>query len=196
MRDFPSSADDVRQLALTLIEFLKKNIKDTHGRQRWTCRNFELLQEFFGKGREGLGLGCCPNDAESEFLWDFVAYIKERGLLFVAESEWDRGESEIAHDFEKLLYPRSPLKLFICRIDEKITTAIEAEAEAKRICLALEHNMETTCAYYSPGEVYIVYCVWFAEKNGDNRDIAYILQIDGEPNYQPIGARRFEAAPK
>ena len=193
MHDFPSSPDDVRQLALRLIVFLKKNIGNTCGRQEWTYRNFDFLQKFFGKGKEGLGLDCCPNDTESEFLWDFVAYIPCRGNLLVAESEWDNSElenrfPELEKDFDKLLYSRSPIKLFMCRI--------ENPEQAEKIRARLQTNIEENCSYYSAGEVFIIYCVWWAEKNGDNRDIAHMLQIDGKPNYQAIGGKRFEIAAK
>lgn len=191
MRDFPSSAYEIRQLAFKLIEFLKKNIKNTHSRQAWTYQNIDLLQKFLGK--EGLGLDCCPNDTEGEFLWDFVAYIKERGLLLVAESEWDNSARdsrfpELERDFDKLLYARSPLKLFMCRMTNT--------EDAKRICESLQEHIEGNCTYYSSAEVFIIYCVWWAEENGENRDIAYILQMNGEPNYQPIGGKHFEIAAK
>jgi hypothetical protein len=174
-----------------MIEFLKKNIENTRGRQEWTYRNFDLLQKFFGKGNDGLGLDCCPNDTECEFLWDFVAYIPHRGNLLIAESEWDNTEwenkfPELEKDFDKLLYSRSPIKLFMCRIDNP--------EQAERIRARLQTNIEESCSYYSSGEAFIIYCVWWAEKNGENRDIAYMVQIDGEPNYQPIGGSRFEIA--
>lgn len=110
----------------------------------------------------------------------------------MAESEWDNIERdsrfpELEKDFDKLLYARSPLKLFMCRI--------ENPEHAKRICTALQENIAGNCTYYSPGEVFIIYCVWWSEENGKNRDIAYILQIDGEPKYQPIDGEHFEIVP-
>lgn len=187
MREFPRSAHEVRQLASDLIKFLKSNMENTHGRQKWTFHNIDLLQTFFGK--EGLGVDFFPNDAEGEFLWDFGAYIEEHGLLLVAESEWDNKERdntfpELEKDFDKLLYARSPLKLFMCWIKHP--------EMAESICARLQKNIEKNCTYYSPGEVFIIYCVWWAEQNGKNRDIAYILQIDGEPKYQPIIGERFK----
>jgi hypothetical protein len=189
MRDFPNSAHEVRQLALKLVEFLKKNIENTHPpRSNWSRQNFNLLEMFFGKGEKGLDLDCLCMTTCSEFLWDFVAYIKERGNLLVAESEWLTDQAELEKDFEKLLYARSPLKLFMCRI--------RSEEETEAIRSSLEHIMRSCCIYYSPGEVFIIYCVWWALQDGINRDIAYILQLDGEPVYQPIGGEHFEIAAK
>jgi len=84
---------------------------------RWTCQNISLLEEFFRK----LGLACFFSGSPDgpEFLWDFVGYIKERGILVAAESEFSAKHDDIAYDFDKLLYGRSPLKLMICRIDTR-----------------------------------------------------------------------------
>ena len=186
MLDFPSSKNEVRQLALKLAKFLKQNVKYAHTRQEWTFQNFYLLERFFGK--EGLGLDCQPNDAEGEFLWDFVAYIKYRGILLVAESEWDNNEvdnivPELEKDFDKLLYARSPLKLFMCWI--------KYPEQAEKIRERLQINLEGNCTYYSPGEAFIIFCTWRDEGDGNN-GIAYILQIDGEPKYQAKATERFE----
>jgi hypothetical protein len=152
-----------------------------------------LLRKFFGKGKDGLGLDYFPDDTESEFLWDFVAYIPYRGILLVAESEWDNKErdnifKELERDFDKLLYARSPLKLLMCWNKNP--------EQAERIRARLQINIEGNCTYYSPGEVFIVYCTWRDEENGRKEDIAYILQIDGEPKYQPIVGERFEIVTK
>jgi hypothetical protein len=80
----------------------------------------------------------------------------------------------------------------LCRIDARIETEGEAMAEAARICSSFRHLMETTCTYYSPGEVFINYCVWYAGGNRKNRDISYILQIKGEPTYQPLENEQFQ----
>jgi hypothetical protein len=186
VRDFPNSANDVRQLALELVDFLKKNIRNTLKRPEWGDQNFDLLQRFFGKGEEGLGLDCFSRNSKNEFRWDFVAYIEGRGLLLVAESEWDNRQTELEKDFDRLLYLRSPLKLFMCRIRNP--------EEAEKIRLSLNNLIRSNCAHYSPGEIFIVYCVWWAEENGGNRDIAYALQIGGEPNYRLIGDEQFEPA--
>ncbi len=191
---FPCSAHEVRQLALKLLDFLKQKVEYAPTRQDWTCQNFRLLQKFFGKGKDGLGLDCFPNDAKGEFLWDFVAYIPYCGNLLVAESEWDNKEqddrfTELEKDFEKLLYARSPLKLFMCWNKNP--------EQAERVIARLQLNIKENCTYYSPGEVFIVYFTWRDEGNGkEKKDIAYILQVSGEPKYQPINGERFEIVAK
>ena len=143
-----------------------------------------MLREF----SDSHGAASFPSKGCPEFLWDFVSYIKERGIFIAAESEWNTEPSEIAYDFEKLLYVRSPLKLMICRI--------EKEEDADVIGKSFQEVMETTCAVYSPGEVFIIYCVWWADSKGENRDIAYSLQVDGEPDYVGITGKRFQLVSK
>jgi hypothetical protein len=50
--------------------------------------------------------------------------------LIAAESEFDKKRKEIEHDFEKLLYVRSPIKLMMRRM--------KSEADAEEISLWLE----------------------------------------------------------
>jgi hypothetical protein len=72
---------------------------------------------------------------------------------------------------------------------------IKTEVEAESIRLSLEKVMKSNCKEFSSAEVFIIYCVWWAGKNGNNRDIAYMLQMDGEPSHQPIGSGRFLPVP-
>ena len=44
MPDFPNSVGKIKESALTLVKFLRENIKDTHTRQGWSYQNFRLLQ--------------------------------------------------------------------------------------------------------------------------------------------------------
>ena len=181
MPDFPNSVGKIKESALTLVKFLRENIKDTHTRQGWSYQNFRLLQEF----SEKYGAVSFPSDDEKEFLWDFVAYIAGHGILLAAESEWSTVPSEVDYDFEKLLYVRSPLKLFLCRT----RTADEAEVLRSR----LTDVARTTCNGFSPSEVFILYCVWWADQEGNNRDRAYFFQIPGEPVHVPMGSAEFQS---
>jgi hypothetical protein len=198
MLDFPNSAAKIRTRAVELVEFLKKSINNTNSRPEWTKQNFDSLEEFYKRE----ALQCFPSEDGQQFRWDWVGYVKERGIFIAVESEWELWRNDppkdykFEHDFEKLLYVRSPLKLFMCRIDETINDISEAEAAAKRICARLKYLMETTCTYYSPAEVFIIYCVWYASKNGPNRDFPYILQIKGKPSYKRVGKnQRFLPVP-
>jgi len=58
--------------------------------------------------------------------------------------------------------------------------------EAERVRLKLEKCVRENCTYYSRGEVLIVYCVWYADKDGNNQDFAYTFQVDGEPDYVSV----------
>jgi len=181
MLEFPNSAEQVRESAHVLVKFLRESIKDTHDRQGWSYQNFKLLGEF----SEKYGATSYPSDNENEFMWDFVAYMAKTGILLAAESEWSTVLNEVDYDFEKLLYVRSPLKLFLCRV--------RTEEEAETLRSRLSEVARTTCSGFSPSEVFILYCVWWADGDGNNRDRAYILQIPGEPMHVPIGSADFQS---
>lgn len=181
MPDFPDSADKIRLLAMDLVKFLKATIRDTHDRPDWTDRNISMLQEFSACR----GAASFPGDGGKQFLWDFIAYVERRGVLLAAESEHNRQPGDVEHDFEKLLYVRSPLKLMLCRV--------KGEEDADKICSDLSNFARDTCTEFSPAEVFIIYCVWWAGTGGTNRDRAYIMQIDGQPNHVPMGSGGFEA---
>jgi hypothetical protein len=187
MTDFPNSRAEIKQTADDLVKFLRGNIHDTgtkpDPRRAWTKQNIDLLEQFF----RGLGVDCSFTSSANghEFLWDFVGYVKYQGNLGTAESEWSTKHKDIAEDFDRLLYGVSPLKLMICRIDTEFQTVDSAQEEAERIRLCLEDNLKHNSIHYCSGEVFIIYCVWWAAE-GENRDFAYILQVDGEPNYVPV----------
>lgn len=169
-------------MAIELADFLHRKIENTDSQDVWSTRNFELLREF-----SKTNCADCfpdPGTGERQFLWDFIAYVPEHGILIAAESEFDRKRKEIEHDFEKLLYVRCPIKLMMCRM--------RTEAEAEEIRSWLEDVAKSTCKEYSPAEVFVVYCVWWSESSGGNRDFAYYLQIKGEPMHRAIGTERFD----
>jgi len=180
MLDFPNSAPDIKKLAEKLVRHLHGKLENTHDRKGWSGRNFKVLTEFFRPH----GIACFPGEDGPQFLWDFVGYVNGRGILIAAESELSREQGEVEYDFEKLLYVRSPIKLVLCRL--RATSGAEAEEEAKSICSSLRNFMNSTCKNYSPGEVFILYCVWWAIDGGPNRDIAYTLQVHGDPICQPL----------
>ena len=184
MTDFPKSAREPRALAERLVMHLKGGIKNTRGPAGiWTGRNLTLLGEFCrNEGIDPIYTAC---ETGPECLWDFLGYVYEKGILIAAESEFNTNHDEIAKDFDKLLYGSSPIKLMICRIDTKYPNLSLATKEAERIRVRLGRDAKGSCAHYPPASVFIIYCVWWAEEGGPNRDFAYILQIDGEPTYSP-----------
>jgi hypothetical protein len=179
--DLPTTSTQSKALAVELVQFLKKNIKNTKIRSEWSAQNFRLLRKFARmKGAGGYPTSDPRNSKKRKalFLWDFVAY-GGKGLLFVAESEWEKKDAGLKHDFEKLLYVRSPVKLFMCRMK---TGQEPAEVKAK-----LLRYMRSVCSYYSAGEVFILYFVWWSITDGKNRDVAYYLQIPGESEHVEVG---------
>jgi len=185
----PRTSAAIKELATELVHYLKGEIANTQSRVDWTWQNISLLDKFFGKG------GCHQNftasDAGPEFLWDFTAYVPYQGMLLVAESEHDTKHERIAEDFDKLLYSNAPLRLMICRIERECNTN-EAKLEALRIQEMLLENVQQNCTNYSGGDVIIVYCVWWALPDGKNRDFAFLLQIDGEPEHRDAKGKTFE----
>jgi hypothetical protein len=193
MTDFPKSASEARALAIELVRQLKHRT-NTCSQPDWKVRNFKLLDEFCRTN----GIDPVYSGAKTgpECLWDFVGYLKEKGMLITGESEFSTCDDEAAKDFDKLLYGSSPIKLMICRIDNKYPTAAAASREADRIQRHLEEHVKGNCTHYPPGSVFILYCVWWAEEGGPNRDFAYILQVNGEPNYVSVRKdQHFEPLP-
>ncbi len=188
--DLPRTSAAIKELATELARYLKCKIKNTlPPATNWTCQNISLLDRFF-RDR-----GCDCNFTSTtcaEFLWDFTAYIPFKGMLLVAESEHDTDHNKITEDFDKLLYSNAPLKLMMCRIEKKYDTRKAAETEARRIQAELLEHVQQNCMNYSGGDVVVVYCVWWALKDGKNRDFAYMLQVEGEPNRRDAKGKSFE----
>jgi hypothetical protein len=174
MPSFPKSSVEIKELALKLVKSLRSDTENTHGQKAWSRRNFRLLEKFSAAHHATSfpSINLTTKTRNRQFLWDFVGYVKERGILIAAESEWNRKRTEIELDFEKLLYVRSPLKLMMCRM--------KTEEEAEQICKSLGHFAKATCKEFSSGEVFIIYCVWWAENEGKNRDRATESQTDWE----------------
>jgi hypothetical protein len=190
----PSSAEALF-LAKKLINSLHSGIENTHLRPEWTKQNLDLLRAFANEqGAESYPSDPKAPDREGQFLWDFIAYKPGHGILLAAESEHDNEKREIARDFEKLLYVRSPVKLMLCRLDHRHRTFDDARAEANSIKNEMEKCMRRSCDWYTPGEVFVLYCVWWAEAGGTNRDVAFLLKIEGDLKYAPLGAAEFTVA--
>lgn len=181
------STSEIRDAAHELIRHLKGNIRDTHGRSEWTAQNLSLLRSFAAK-KKSKDFPTAKETSASErrgaFLWDFIAYTQGRGILLAAESEFENSKDSILIDFDKLLYVRSALKVMLCRVD--------SEKMAKLIRDWLEEFMKGACREYSPSEAFVLYCVWWAGADGKNRDIAFVLQVNGDPHYVAITGERFE----
>jgi hypothetical protein len=182
------SREDASKLSRELIEHLRQGIRDTSRQDEFGQRNFALLREYAAKhGAESYpsAKDSPPELKAAQFLWDFIACQPQKGILLAAESEHDNKKNAILEDFEKLLYVRSPLKLMMCRVN--------GEKQATEIKDWLQEFMQKTCTWYTPGEVYVLYCVYWSGTNGENRDYAFRLQLNGQLEYASLTSERFEA---
>jgi hypothetical protein len=183
---FGYSADEILTLGKALVDHLRKGIVDTQGQSYWSGANFESLRAFkYGN----LDIEYYPSgvgkDRKAEFLFDLIAYVPGKGILIAAESEWiNRHIEEIQHDFEKLLYVRSPIELMLCRIDGDKVTAEETKSQLSR-------HMQKCCSEFSPGELFIIYCVGWKGSEISRSDVTYQLQIEGEPMHRGLDGEEF-----
>lgn len=184
---FNYSPQEIMDMGARLVTHIRSKLPDTTLRSDWTKVNLDVLKSFsFFSEPE---VSCYPagegKDRRPEFLYDFIAYSQAKGILLAAESEWlNRNISEIKHDFEKLLYVRSPLKLMMCRV--------ESEAGADEIRNELYSYMHECCAEYSPGELFIIYCVQWKGDKDQRGDFAFGLQVDGEPMHRSLRTESFQ----
>ncbi len=105
-------------------------------------------------------------------------------MLIVAEPDHSKHNDALTYDFEKLFYARSPIKLFMCRV--------ASEKEAEERSNSLFKFMDEACKAFGPGEIFIIYFVWWAESGGTDRDMAYYMQVDGELSYAGIEGKSFQ----
>lgn len=182
------SAEAALDLANELVVFLRRKFRDTHRQREWTQRNIRFLRQFARKKKVQSfpsAEGKTGKRRAKQFLWDYIAHQYGNGIVIAAESEHKNDKHSILYDFDKLLYVRSPVKLMMCRV--------RSEREALKIRRWAQRFMENKCKWYSPSEVFVLYCVWWSGHGHDNRDFAYFLQIKGECNYCGITTERFEA---
>ena len=175
------SARQNRAFAVELIEFLRGRGEMPEGQQPWTEHNLKILREFVHK-HGALVFPSPPPSKRNEFMWDFVAYVQQRGMMLVARSEHHFNESSLTQSFERLFYVRSPIKLLICRVT--------GPERANEICTVLQRFCKTRALFY-PGEVFIIYCPMWAD-TGKNRDLAFLMQVRGEPVQHKLRSERFE----
>ena len=85
---FGNSEKDYCDLARKLRNHLRNCLTNTNGQGAWSTENFKALTTF---NYEEDKVEPFPHEAghrKGEFLWDYVAYVQGKGILFVAESEW------------------------------------------------------------------------------------------------------------
>jgi len=188
LKEFPRTAEEIKALAFRLVQHLRRELSDTHGRLEWTTRNLAALHSFPSDGYE---IQHFPSPGRSNqkgaFLWDYIAYQQGSGILIAAETEYDSNAHKLKEDFDKLLYVRSPVKLFMFWLSKNEDTFEKVVAE-------LAEYM-TSCSEYSPGEIFILYCRTWTNTDGSTGDFASWLQIPGEPFLQDATAKQFTRVP-
>lgn len=188
MKEFPRTAEANRELAFRLVQHLRSELSDTRGRLEWTTRNIAALHSF---PSDGYDLQHFPplgsSNQKGAFLWDYVAYQQGSGILIAAETEYDSKPHKLKEDFDKLLYVRSPIKLFLFWLNKH-------EDTYEQVVTDLAEYMDS-CSEYSPGEVFILYCRTWSNDDGSSGDFASWLQIAGEPNPQDATRKTFTRVP-
>ena len=185
--DFPSTAAETKDLAFRLVRHLRRSLRDTHGRREWTTRNLDALRSFSDDKYELQHFPPPGFNQKGAFLWDYIAYQQNSGILIAAETEFESKPQKLKEDFEKLLYVRSPIKVFLFWL-MKDQAAFESVVSDLTECMTL-------CSEYSPGEIFILYCRTWANEDASSGDIARWLQIDGEPCRRNVRGKVFETVP-
>jgi len=169
--DLTSSAS-IKSVAKQLANLLVDTRLESQGPE-WTNHNFTRLEKFFEKDA---GVTCYYNsakdsvDSRREFVWDFLAIKSNGGILLAAESEQHHKEGiGFRHDFEKLLYVFSPIRLYI--------TKAKTKEEAELLSHSLADYARGCCAHFNPGSVFILHFdLW-----NDSGSVTYLWQSKGEP---------------
>jgi hypothetical protein len=179
---FNLDEEQIRKLAYELVDSLREKLNRDHGRGDWTQATFAALRSFRPDGFKLLDYPSSPRKFKKrlrgEFLWDFIAYQKDEGIFLTVESEWDqKGVRSLKHDFEKLFYVKSPLKLMICKT--------ETIPEAKKIAKVL-NKFALEFKHFFPAEVFVLYCRT-SKKHSDQADQAFMWQCPGPPPLCGIG---------
>jgi hypothetical protein len=181
---FPKSAVETKELALRLIQHLREVLKDTQGRTEWTSRNLEALRSFPSEGYDLQHFPPAGANRKGAFLWDYVAYQQDTGILIAAETEYESTPTRLKEDFDKLLYVRSPIKVFMFWLTKE-------EGLFENVVADLTTFM-ASCSAYSPGEVFILYCRTWQNENSSSGDLASLLQIEGEPCHRDVRGNSFK----
>jgi hypothetical protein len=171
MSMFKSSAE-IRKCAEELIAYLR-DLQDARGTD-WTNENFRRLEAFAKSKNPNLESYYRKQGEKSEFLWDFIASSTEAGIFLAAESEQEvhtpRHIVSLKHDFEKLLYVYSPIRILI--------TKAKDQHHAQELADDLVAYARGCCLTFNPGASFILhFCLYDGAGN-----VSYHWQSAGEPN--------------
>lgn len=167
---FQSSAE-IRKCAEELIAYLR-DLQDARGKD-WTDENFRCLEKFAQSKNSDLKSYYRKRGERSEFLWDFIASGLEVGIFLAAESEQAAHTNAdvvgLRHDFEKLLYVYSPIRILI--------TKAKDEHRAQELADDLAAYAQGCCLTFNPGASFILH---FGLYNGAGT-VSFRWQSAGEP---------------
>ena len=176
------TAAEIRKCADELIAVLS-DLPDATG-DAWTQENFRRLHAFTQLKNPTLTSYYRKHFEKGEFLWDFIATAPKAGIFLVAESEQAVADGPqviaLKHDFEKLLYVFSPLRVLITKARDR--------SHAEELAEALASYAHGCCLAFNPGAVFILhFALWHRAGN-----VSYVWQSRGEPNKPVAEIIRFE----
>jgi hypothetical protein len=87
------------------------SLQTPRARAGWYDRLTSAVRAGLADVGANTGAELCPY----EVIVDHVLFLKDGGgILLAAESEWHQGDFDIKQDFQKLLYVKAPIKVFVC----------------------------------------------------------------------------------
>jgi hypothetical protein len=165
------SSVEIRQCANELIAYLQ-DLQDAQGKD-WTDENFRRLEAFAHSKNPTLKSYYRKKGEKAEFLWDFIASGIEEGIFLAAESEQEVHNAAhvvaLRHDFEKLLYVYSPIRILITKAKDR--------RHAQDLAEDLAIYAAGCCLMFNPGASFILH---FGLYNGAG-NVSYHWQSAGEP---------------
>jgi hypothetical protein len=165
------TSDDIRLCAQELIASLS-DLRDARG-EAWTTENFVRLDAFARSKNPALKSYYKRPGENGEFLWDFVASAPQVGIFLVAESEQAVHNSgqivALKHDFEKLLYVYSPIRILITKAKDR--------QHAQELANDLASYAQGCCLTFNPGASFILHFGLY----GGSGNVSYHWQSVGEP---------------
>ncbi len=149
-----------------------QDLQDARG-PGWTDENFRRLKAFAQSRNPNLKSYYRKQGEKSEFLWDFIASGPHVGIFLAAESEQAVHTAPdivaLKHDFEKLLYVYSPIRILI--------TKAKDQGHAETLAGELAEYAQGCCLVFNPGASFILH---FGLYNGAG-NVSYHWQSAGEP---------------
>lgn len=176
--------DQVRD-AIIFADQLDASYQDATG-AAWTDEVFRRLSSFAQEHLQVPQSGCFHKrhlQGNTEFLWDFIALDAQNRVLLAAESEQsskgERSLRRLKHDFEKLFYVYSPLRVLVCKAED--SNHVEKLVE--------ELQTFSSVVDFNPGAAFLLHFYLWSDRGA----ITYLWQDEREP--VPQASRRLNFLP-